>query len=884
MRHDLFFENIEQPVCLITKRKGELDCVNDFHKEFNSAFKKTFPSITKTNVFDEFFNEFEEFVLDSFGKKEIKSTIEIAYQELDYFVLKQEISANKIAFLFKNKGKNKLDSISSLSDSLSGFGEMNFDTKVLEDTLNIVIIANLAGKIEYVNKKFTEITGYTSKEAIGNKTNILKSGKQNDSFYKDMWESLLKGQLWSNSFHNQKKSGQLYWQKTQIIPLRDNEGQIIRFLALAEDITESRAIETIMEEKSDLLFQLIEGTPDIICVKDGEGRWLLANSANKKLFELENVNIYGKTTLELTEYSSFYKDALLSCMKSDDEAWEAMVLNRKDEIIPLPNGDELILEILKIPSFNLDGSRKRLIVIGRDVTIRKKAIENLKQIEKRYAIAQRAGGIVSWEWDLEKLTLNWVDNLEEIFGDSKLFDNKGFREVLEYIHPEDRYVFLRKMMLAIQNNADYDFDIRVFDIHHHVKWAKLSGHIHYDELKGKSFLFGIVYDTTERKNYVKNIIQAKKKAEESDQLKSTFLATMSHELRTPLNAVIGFSDLILGHANIDPEVNEFVRLINNNGQNLLNLIEDIFDLSLIESNQVKIYKAKFDLVNVLQELAEIVPVEIRKFNKTKHIEFQNHLPEKQIVLDSDSSRITQIISNLLKNAIKFTPTGYIKLGLKEEENDVIVYVEDSGIGIEDDKQKIIFDIFRQGEESLTRQFGGAGLGLSLSNNLAELLGGKLWVESKVGKGSVFSFKIRKHSNGYKETVNQNNLTVEKIDWSDKYVLIAEDEYSNYELLMYILKPTKIRIKQVTNGNDAIDEVLNKECPDLILMDIKMPDLNGFEATEKIKEVYPDLPIIAQTAFAISGDRELALSMGCDEYISKPIKKLDLIELMKKYLS
>ncbi|MCD6180623.1 MAG: PAS domain S-box protein [Bacteroidales bacterium] len=883
MHQNLFFNNIEQAVCLVTKLKADVESINGLHIDFNTTFQQIFSDINETNIFDQFGHEFEQFVFESLSKEVVKNNLDLSYQNVNFLIIRQKISSAEIAFLFKKQGNNEQGQPIALSGSVGISDEMNFDVSTFEDAVNIVVITDITGKVEYVNKKFTAVTGYTFDEAIGNSTRILKSGKQTNDFYKQMWETILKGQIWNNSFHNKKKSGQLYWQRTQIIPLRDNAGNVKWFLALAEDVTEGKAFETVMEEKSDLLFQLIEGTPDIVCVKDGEGRWLMANSSNIKLFELEGVNYYGKTTLELSDYSSFYKDALISCMNSDFEAWDAKNLIRRDEVIPLPDGGEIILDTLKIPSFNPDGSRKRIIVIGRDVTIRKKAIENLKQIERRYALAQRAGGIVSWEWDLERLTLNWVDNLEEIFGDSKLFDNKGFKDVLEYIHPEDRFLFLRKMMEAIQNSAEYDFDIRVYDIKNNVKWVKFSGHIHYDELRAKSLLFGIIYDITERKNYVRDIIQAKLKAEESDRLKSTFLATMSHELRTPLNAVIGFSDLIMGTPGLDAEINEFVRLINNNGQNLLNLIEDIFDLSLIESNQVKIYKAKFDLVQVLQELAEIMPVEIKKFNKIDKLEFKNELPNKQIILDSDASRITQIISNLLKNAIKFTPNGYVKLGIIEEESDVIVYVEDSGIGINKDKQEIIFDIFRQGEETLTRKFGGAGLGLSLSNNLTDLLGGKLWVESVEGKGSVFFFKIGKYKNGYEKTV-KNNIIMQTIDWSDKYVLIAEDEYSNYELLMYILKPTKIRVKQVTNGNDAVSEVLNIERPDIILMDIKMPELNGFEATKSIKEVYPDLPIIAQTAFAISGDREMALSMGCDEYISKPIKKLDLIELMKKYLS
>lgn len=887
MRQNLFFESIDQAVCLISKNKADDKSSDNFLFEFNSAFKSIFPGIRDSNLFGEFSHAFETFVIESFNKKRKGSEVDfsIDYQQKTYRIFLTQLSSSQSVFLFKEEKMNPLAAGIS-NKELIEIGEyqgMNFSPDTFHDAPVMVIITDIHGKIEYVNKKFTEITGYTYKEAQGLNPHILKSGRQTLAFYKEMWETILGGKIWNNSFHNRKKSGQLYWQDTKMIPLTDESGKISRILALAEDVTESKAIKTIVEEKSDLLFQMVENNPDIVSVKDGEGRWLLANSADLKLFGLEGVSYYGKTGHELAEQATFYRTSMLNCIETDNVAWKTAKLSRVDEIIIKPDGNVIILDTLKIPIFNNDGSRKYLIVIGRDVTIHKKALDDLKQIEKRYALAQKAGGIVSWEWDVENLKLNWAENLEQVFESSDLFENKDFKSILEYIHPDDRRLFFRHMLKAVRNHEDYDFEIRIYDVHKNLKWVKLTGLVQFDEHKGKAFLLGIVYDITERKNYVKEIIEAKKKAVESDRLKSVFLATMSHELRTPLNAVIGFSDLVLGNQNLDSETDEFVRLINTNGLHLLSLIEDIFDLSLIESNQVTIYNAEFDLIQELQELTETIPVEIRKFEKENKIEFINELPDKQIILYNDAPRIMQIISNLLKNAIKFTPKGFVKLGVREKGEDVIIYVEDNGIGISKDKQKIIFEIFRQGEETLTRQFGGAGLGLSLSFNLSELMGGKLWVKSVEGKGSIFSFQIKRIPSGYK-TISAKDLATQNIDWSDKYILIAEDEYSNFELLMYILKPTKVKIKHVTNGHDAIYEVLSVARPDLILMDIKMPDLNGFEATKQIKEVYPDLPIIAQTAFAIMGDRELALNMGCDDYISKPIKKPDLLSLLIKHLS
>jgi PAS domain S-box-containing protein len=878
-----FFDKIQQAVCLVNWVIPEGGENPVFSFEFNSSFTKSFPSLSPDELSSAFGNDFYLYLQEA-TSSENSANFQLSYQGRIFDILNTSLTDQRMALLFQEKSiqkpANQLET--AHSNDFNFYNKLHVDKATFDDAPLMVLITDAEAKIVYANKKFVEVTGYSREELLGENPRLLKSGNQCDLFYQQMWNKLTGGQIWNDSFHNKKKNGQLYWQRNQIIPLIGNDGEIKRYISFGEDITDDKATETILLEKSDLLAQLIENTPDVICVKDGKGRWLLANRAYLKLFGMESVHYYGKSDKEILELAKFHKEDMKACMASEAEAWNSKSISRKDERIELSDDSEIILDALRIPSFNKDNSPKLMVSLGRDITLRKKTFEELKRMQKRFALAQKASGIASWEWDLDKLTINWAENLEEVFGSSTLFENKNFRGVLDHVYPEDRYIFLRKVLSAIKNREEYDFEIRIYDVNGQVKWIKLSGNIHYDNLKDKWHLLGIVYDISERKEYVDEIIKAKLKAEESDRLKSTFLATMSHELRTPLNAVIGFSDIILGMSHLESEIHNFVSLINNNGQQLLSLIEDIFDLSLIESKQVKIYKSSFDLVASLQELSEIMPIELKKMGKAKDVEFLNELPNNQIIVHSDANRITQIISNLLKNAIKFTPHGYIKLGLIEDGKDITVFVEDTGIGISKEKQKIVFEIFRQVEESLTRKFGGAGLGLSLSHNLAELLGAKLWLESEEGKGSKFLFKIERELTEYK-TEKKKLTKRNSMNWKDKYVLIAEDEYSNFELLHYMLKPTQVRIKQVTNGNDAIDEVLNKECPDLILMDIKMPDLNGFEATKSIKEVYPDIPIIAQTAFAISGDREMALAMGCDEYISKPIKKLELLELMEKYL-
>jgi len=335
-----FLENIEQAVCLIGLVYHNNKHEDTFIVQFNSYFKQNFPEVDESNVFDKFSDDFKTNVLDAFSREEDDSAFDFIYQDINYQVLKIKLDSNQYAFLFKmisrlGKSKNYQDIDLLKGGNIAG---LNFLAETFDKASIMVVVTNLKGKIEYVNEEFTKLTEYTSEEAVGRNANILNSGKQLPEFYQQMWATLYEGKVWNNSFHNRKKTGQLYWQRTYMIPLTDESGKITRFVALGEDITESKAVETVVEEKTDLLFQLLEGTPDIVCVKDGDGRWLMANSSMKKLFELEKVSFYGKTTIELAEYSKHHKESLLSSLATDIEAWTTKTLNRKDEIIPESDG------------------------------------------------------------------------------------------------------------------------------------------------------------------------------------------------------------------------------------------------------------------------------------------------------------------------------------------------------------------------------------------------------------------------------------------------------------------------------------------------------------------------------------------------------------------
>ena len=401
-------------------------------------------------------------------------------------------------------------------------------------------------------------------------------------------------------------------------------------------------------------------------------------------------------------------------------------------------------------------------------------------------------------------------------------------------------------------------------------------------------IVGICHDITERYNTEIDLKNAKEKAEESDRLKSSFLANMSHEIRTPMNAIIGFSDLLVDPDTDTDEREELVTHINNNCNTLLHLIDDIIDLAKIEANELTIYIKDTDINSVLQDLHETFNETKKKIGK-KHIDInlnQSNFKEN-FFLKTDPYRFRQIIANLTDNALKYTETGSVNLGYKiyEELNYVEFYIKDTGIGIPANKQEEIFRRFNKIESDTTKLYRGTGLGLTITKNLIERLGGIIRVESEVNKGSTFYFTLplkissKLGKNSVKQFVVENHK-----NWKGKTILIAEDEESNYKFLEMLLKNKGIKLLRAENGFEAIEICKGKEHIDLILMDIKMPGMNGLEATTIIKEIKPDIPIIIQTAYAMQNDEKESMKAGCDDYIAKPIKKEKLISLLEKWMN
>ncbi len=380
-----------------------------------------------------------------------------------------------------------------------------------------------------------------------------------------------------------------------------------------------------------------------------------------------------------------------------------------------------------------------------------------------------------------------------------------------------------------------------------------------------------------------DLVVSKTRAEESERLKSAFLANMSHEIRTPLNAILGFSSFLKNPELTQERTEEFVDIIDSSGKQLLNIINDILEISQIEAGQLRIQTEPANISKLLNELF----IQFRKEAIAKNLEFILNInnSSEDIVTDTDAGRIRQILSNLISNAIKFTHEGKIEFSARISRGQVIFYVKDTGIGIEPEYQAVIFEPFRQVETTMSRTYGGNGLGLSISRALVEKLGGKISVSSMPGKGSTFTFTIPYTGVAgdiAKQLPGKFKLPGEGYDWKNHIILVAEDEIYNYRFLEEVLSPTRAKVLHAKDGNEAVDFVRNYPEISLVIMDLKMPGMDGHKATRLIKEMRPHLPVIAQTATVLN-ENPGASAEDFDKYLSKPIEINSFMQVIDNLL-
>ena len=642
--------------------------------------------------------------------------------------------------------------IRDITESKKMEKELRKLSTAVEQSPSVIAITDISGKLEYVNPKFIELTGYQMQEIMGKTPRILKSGVLPDNVYNELWSTILSGNTWRGEFHNKKKNGEMYWENAAITPVLDSDGKTIHFLKVAEDITEWKEIEDALrlsEEK----YRLI----------------------------VENAN-------------------------------DGIIISQKDQFIYSNN------RFAQMLGYN---------------------VEELNNISFKEIYTKEAT--------------------------KSLYDRHNKREKGEFVPNHYETTFKKK-----------DGNIIIVDVNYQII-----------EFQEEEATFAIIRDITDQKHANEALKEALKKAKESDHLKSAFLANMSHEIRTPMNGIMGFARLLRNKDISGEKQEQYLDVIEKSSERMLNIINDLIDISKIESGQMELHSQKFSINEMITFIQNFFDPECN----SKGIELiaSSSLPPEEAIIVSDKNKLEAIMINLLKNAIKFTHHGHIKFGYEQYEDVLMFYVEDTGIGIPENKQKQIFDRFIQADSSMTKPYEGAGLGLSISKAFVEMLGGTLELRSKVNSGSRFYFSIPfiKFNNGDAQSFSSDEKEPDKPFNLSKHnlkVIIAEDDEPSFLYLNILMQPFCRTIIHARNGAECVELCKKHKDVDLILMDVKMPIMGGYDATKAIRVFNRDVIIFAQTAYALSDDQNKILESGCNDYISKPIQESNLGALIDKYFS
>ncbi|BAX79917.1 PAS domain-containing hybrid sensor histidine kinase/response regulator [Labilibaculum antarcticum] len=468
----------------------------------------------------------------------------------------------------------------------------------------------------------------------------------------------------------------------------------------------------------------------------------------------------------------------------------------------------------------------------------------------------------------------WGLPCQSLYDDPQLFTKTA--------HPEDKPVVMEFLQSNdFIKNGFLDYNYRIIREDKETRWinAKIFPVMDNNGVIIRSA--GITTDITEKIQKHQELIKAKEEAEKNDLLKSAFLANMSHEIRTPMNGILGFAHLLDNPELTYDKQLKYIRIIEKSGARMLNIINDIIDISKIEAGLMGL-EIKESIINEqIEYIYTFFKPEVEAQGML--LSFKNHLPKEQSTINTDPEKIYAILTNLVKNAIKYSKKGEIEFGYLKKGDFLEFYVTDNGIGIPEDRQTAIFERFVQADINDLQALQGAGLGLTISNAYVEMLGGKLWVKSEKGKGSTFYFTIPYTITPQKtvEMTTRNNNKEKSVRNENLKILIAEDDETSDLLISIMLSEISRELIHAKNGLEAVELCRHNPDLDLILMDIKMPAMNGYETTQQIRQFNKDVIIIAQTSQGLTYDRKKAIEAGCDEYLSKPINKNKLMSLIQQ---
>ncbi len=719
------------------------------------------------------------------------------------------------------------------------------------------------------NKACEQTTGYKAEEIIGNPKamellypdpdyrKLVMGVSDNKEANINTFELIAKSGekriiTWFDTYHKVKVPGWASW-------------------GLGLDITEQKKAEDQLRFQSLILDQI----QDCVTVTDLKGIITYVNRAEVEKLGYPKETLIGQSVHKFGEdekKSHSQDDVINSTLKLGK--WRGEVINRTAD------GKEIIMDARTQILYNPDNKPIGLCGISTDITDRKRMEDMLRHERDLFS----AGPVFTIQYKVgegypvTQISENVKDILgytrEEITHPNFRFSDLAHKEDLELVFPKIKENILRR-----KDAYEQSYRLRCKDGVY--RWFYDFSKIERNENGEPLVIRGYLFDQTHIKQTEQALTLAREKAEESDKLKNAFLNNISHEIRTPLNSILGFGQL-LADAGLSPDQRkEHFDLLKKSSYRLINTINGILDVSMVTNDSIEVREKDFRLNPLLHDL--FIKAQKQLTNNRVNIDLILPKNESDPEIKSDETLLVKILEQLIDNAIKFTTEGNIQIGYEIQKEFLKFFVSDTGKGISHDKQKMIFEPFSQEDTSTTRGHEGSGLGLTIAKGFAEALGGSIWLDSEKGKGSTFFFTIL-----YKPVAQQekrmDEITTLKEKTGDAPILIAEDDDANFLYLESVLGLMGYQNLHAINGQEAVQMCLDHPEIALVLMDIKMPVMNGIEATKKIKQVRPDLPVIAITAHAQTGDEQRILDAGCDAYAPKPVSRKKLNILINTYIA
>ncbi|MDO9255542.1 MAG: PAS domain S-box protein [Bacteroidales bacterium] len=737
---------------------------------------------------------------------------------------------------------------------------------IIEEMNEGAVVLSADGVVLYCNRRFAELVSVAPEQIVGSwfKQFFPKNDFQK---YNELLQAGLKGKTDGELTYIKDGNAHPIHLHLSFSPLPPELlGDVC---IMAADITELKQKEEELRRSHETLEQqVIERTKELTEAVE--------ELANKQRVALKMMNdaVEAKNTLDILN-----KELALQNEEKAKRAAELIIANKE---LAFQNEEKeeraAELEIAnKELAFQNEEKEKRAV----ELLVAK---EKAEEFENKFRqIAENIDEVFWLRTNSEMIYVSpsfekiWGVPCQSLYEDPDLFTEK--------IHPEDKSL-VKKIFNSNEFNDKefFNYEYRIVRADKQVRWVNAKTFPILDDSGQIVKRVGIASDITEKHLSIEELIKEKEHAEESDRLKSAFLANMSHEIRTPMNGIIGFADLLKEPHLTDEQQQDYIKTIEMSGIRMLNIINNIVDISKIEAGLMEANRTILDVNEQLEYVFTFFKPETNK--KKLQLVLGKNLSATDAIITSDREKIYAILTNLVKNAIKYTNEGVIEIGCDKKGEMLEFYVKDTGIGIPADRQVAVFERFIQADIADIHAFQGAGLGLSIAKAYTELLGGRIWLESEEGKGSTFFFLIPYSPFSKDKPADLKPVAgAEKLNTSGNLkIVIAEDDETSQMLMSIVVKPYCKEIIRASTGAATIEICQKNQDIDLVLMDIQMPDINGYEATRQIRKFNKNVVIIAQTAFGLSGDRGKAIEAGCNDYIAKPVKKEELIAVIENHIN